>query len=154
MAFSTSIRGSGCGRPRRSDERTGPTDFGPIEAGEVKPRFALDRFTNHASVLNDGLHGIFDDLLVDLDQLDRMFDHARFGIAAMSLAGQVLQRVLHGRPGPVGAVAVDAQLGRQFIGGLEADATDVVGQLVRVLLDLGDGLVAVGAVDADGPARA
>ena len=71
----------------------------------------------------------------------------------MSLTGQFLQRVLDGGSGPVRAVAVDPQLGRQFIGRLEADAPDVVGQLVRVLFDLGDGFVAVGAVDADGPPR-
>ena len=70
------------------------------------------------------------------------------------MAGQVLERVLDGGPGPIGTVAVDPHLGRQFIGGLEADAPDVVGQPVRVLLDLGDGFLAVGPVDAHGPAEA
>ena len=69
----------------------------------------------------------------------------------MSLTGQFLKRVLDGGPCPIRAVAVDAQLGRQFVGRLEADAPDVVGQLVRVLLDLGDGLLAVGAVDPHRP---
>ena len=75
------------------------------------------------------------------------------GIADMALAGKFLKRVSDGGPCPIGAVAVDPQLGGQFVGGLEADAPDVVGQLVGVLLDLGDGLLAVGAVDSHGPAR-
>ena len=97
---------------------------------------------------------VFDDQLVDLDQLRGMFDDAGLRVADVALAGQVLERVLDGGPGPIGTVAVDPHLGRQFIGGLEADAPDVVGQPVGVLLDLGDGFLAVGAVDPDGPAEA
>ena len=96
---------------------------------------------------------VFHDLLLDLDQLGRLLHHAGFGKAAVSLAGQFLQGVMDGGPRPVRAVAVDSQLRRQFIGRLEADSPDVVGQLIRILLDLGDGFVAVGAVDADGPPR-
>ena len=55
-------------------------DFGPVETDEVKPRFALDRFTDHASLLNDGSHGIFNDLLLDFDRLDRMFHDTRLWI--------------------------------------------------------------------------
>ena len=91
--------------------------------------------------------------LVDLHQLGGVFHHAGLGKAAVSLTGQFLQRVQDGGPGPIRAVAVDSQLRRQFIGGLEADAPDVVGQLVRVRFDLGDDFVSVGAVDADGPPR-
>ena len=64
-----------------------------------------------------------------------------------------MQRVLHSGPCPIRTVAVDTERCCQFVGGLKANAMDVVGQLVWVLLDLGDGLVPVGAVDADGPAR-
>ena len=59
-----------------------------------------------------------------------MLDDAWLGITTMPLTGQLLERVPDGSPGPIRAVAVDAQLGSQFIGGLEADATDVVGQLL------------------------
>ena len=38
----------------------------------------------------------------------------------------------------------------QFVGGLEADALDVVGQTVRILLHDADGVIPVGLVDADG----
>ena len=80
-----------------------------------------------------------------------MFDDAGLRVADVALAGQVLKRVLDGGPCPIGTVAVDPHLGRQFIGGLEADAPDVVGQSVGILLDLGDGFLAVGAVDSHGP---
>ena len=49
---------------------------------------------------------------------------------------------------------VDPHLGRQFVGCLETDAPDVVGQPVWVLFDLGDGFLPVGPVDSHGPAEA
>src|SRR5690242_6688074 len=82
-----------------------------------------------------------------------MFHHTRLGIAAVPLARQVLQGVLHRRLRSIRAIGVDSQLGRQFVGRLEADATDVVGELVWVLFNLGDGLLAVGAIDTDRPSR-
>ncbi|MGD0899513.1 MAG: hypothetical protein ABR915_16900 [Thermoguttaceae bacterium] len=80
-----------------------------------------------------------------------MVSQARLGVSDMPLPGQLLERVLDTGPGPVGAVAVDPQFGGQFISGLEADPTDVVGQLVGVGFDLGDGLLAVSPVDPDRP---
>ena len=53
-----------------------------------------------------------------------------------------------------GTIAVDPHLGRQFVGGFEADASDVVGQPIRVLLDLGDGFLPVGPVDPYRPTEA
>ena len=80
-----------------------------------------------------------------------MFDDAGLRVSNVPLAGQILKRVLDGGPGPIGTIAVDPHLGRQFVGGLEADAPDVVGQPVGVLLDLGDGFLAVGPVDSHSP---
>ena len=60
-------------------------NFSPVEGGEIKPRFTADRFTNDASILNNRPHRLFNDLLLDLDQLDRMFDNARLWVAAMPL---------------------------------------------------------------------
>jgi hypothetical protein len=125
----------------------GQPDLGPVQGGQVEPGFALRCFPDDRLLGHRRLHRLFDDQLVDLDELRGVFDDAGLRVADVALAGQVLKRVLDGGPGPVGTVAVDPQLGRQFIGGLEADAPDVVGQPVRVLLDLGDGFLAVGAVD-------
>ena len=152
MAFSTSMTGMGCGVA----EAIRWTDWArPTSARYRAVRYSQDspstssRTTVFSATAD--LHRRFDDQLVDLDQLRGVFNNAGLGVADVALAGQVLERVLDGGPGPVGTVAVDPHLGRQFVGGLEADAPDVVGQLVRVLLDLGDGFLAVGAVDPDRP---
>ena len=129
----------------------GQADFGPIQGGQVEPGLAFDVLPDDRLLGHRRLHRLFDNQLVDFDQLGRVLDDARLRVADMPLAGKFLERVPDGGPGPVGAVAVDPQLGGQFVGGLEADAPDVVGQLVRVLLDLGDGLLAVGAVDPAPP---
>ena len=132
----------------------GQPDFGPMQGSQVKPGFAFDVFPDDRLLGHRRSHRLFDNQLVDLDQLRGMFDNAGLRVSNVALAGQVLKRVLDGGPGPIGTVAVDPHLGRQFVGGLEADAPDVVGQPVGVLLDLGDGFLAVGAVDSHGPTEA
>ena len=135
-------------------DRSGQPGLGPVQRSQIQPVFALDELADDRLLLDGGADRLFHNQLVDFDQPGGVFDHAGLGISAMALAGQFLQRVLDGGPGPIGTVAVDAQPGGQLVGRLEADAPDVVGELVRVLLDLGDRLLAVGAVDADGPAGA
>ena len=131
----------------------GKADLGPVEGRKVEPGFALDRFSDDRLLCHRRFHGRFDNQLIDLDQFRGMFDDARLGVADVALARQILERVLDGGSGPIGTIAVDSHLGGEFVGGLEADSPDVVGQPVRVFLDLGDGFLAVGPVDADGPAR-
>ena len=133
--------------------RLGQSDFGPMETGQIKPRLAINIFSNDAPILNGSLDRRFHDLWVDLHQLGRLLHHARLREAAVSVTGQFLQGVQDGGSRPVGAIAVDSQLRRQFIGRLEADSPNVVGQLIRVRFDLGDGFVSVGAVDPDGSPR-
>ncbi len=87
-------------------------------------------------------------------QFGGVLHHAGFRVAAMAFPGKLLECVLHRRPCPVRAIAVDPQLGGQLIGGLKADPPDVVGKLVGVGLDLGNGLLAVGPVDPRSPRRA
>jgi hypothetical protein len=69
-----------------------------------------------------------------------------------AVTGQFLQAVLHGGPCPMRAVAINADPGRQFVGGFEPNTPDVVGQLIGVGFNLGDCFVAVGAVDPHCPA--
>ena len=71
----------------------------------------------------------------------------------MTIARKLLERVLDGGSCSIGAVAVDAQLASQFVCRLEPDPPNVIGELVGVLLDFGDGLVTVGAIDPDCPTR-
>ena len=133
--------------------RLGQSGLGTVQARKIQPMFAVDDFPDHRSIGNDGSHRILNNPQVDLHEVGCMFDHAGFGIADMALGSKVLECVLDGGPCPVGTVAVDPQLGRQFVSGLEADTPNVVGESVGVLLDLGDGFLAVGSVDVDGPAR-
>ena len=65
----------------------GKADFGPVECGKVEPGFALDRFPDDRFLGHRRFHGCFDDQLVDLDQLGRMFDDARLRVADVALAG-------------------------------------------------------------------
>ena len=155
MAFSTSMTGMGCGVAEAIRwTRLGQAHLGPVQGSQVEPGFAFDGFPDDRLFGHRGFHRRFDDQLVDLDQLRGVFDNAGLWVSDVALAGQVLERVLDGGPGPIGTVAVDPHLGRQFIGGLEADAPDVVGEPVGVFLDLGDGFLAVGAVDSHGPTEA
>ena len=126
--------------------RLGEPDLGSVQGGQVEPGFTLNVLPHHHPGPHAEPHRLFNDVLVDLDELGRMFDNARFWVATVSVTGKFSQTVLDRSPGPEGTVAVDTQLGRQLIGGLEADPSDVVGQLVRVRLDFGDGLVPVGPV--------
>ena len=91
-----------------------------------------------------------DDLLVYLHQLGCAAPPRQTLVTAMSVTGQLLQGVQHSSSRPVRAIAVDSQLRRQLIGGLETDSPNVVGQLIRILFNLGNGLMSVGAVDTDG----
>ena len=129
------------------------SELGSMETSQIKPRLAINIFSNDAPILSGSLDRCFHDLCVDLHQLDCMFHHAGFGKAAVSFSSQFLQAVKDGGSRPVGAIAVDSQFRRQFIGGLEADSSNVVGQLIRVRLDLGDGFVSVSPIDTDGSSR-
>ena len=134
-------------------DRLGQSDLGPMKTGQIKPRLAINIFSNDAPILNGSLDRRFHDLCVDLHQLGRLLDDARVREAAVSVTGQFLQGEQDGGSRPVGAIAVDSQRRRQFVGGLEADSPNVVRQLIRIRFDLGDGFVPVGAVDADGSPR-
>ena len=129
----------------------GKAHLGPVQRGQVEPGFPLDLFTNNCLFGHRGPYRLLDDDLVDLDQLGGVVNDARLREANVPLAGKLLKRVADGGPCPVRAVAVDSQLRGQFVGRLEADPSNVVGQAVGVLLDFGNGFLAVGAVDAAQP---
>ena len=121
----------------------GQPDLGTVQGGQIKPGFAFDVLPDDRLIGHRYLHRFFHDELVDLHQLGGMLNDAGLWVADVALAGKFAQGISDGRPRPVRAVAVDPHLGGQFVGRLEADATDVVGQLVRVVLDLGDGLLSI-----------
>ena len=141
-----------CGR-RQPGHGLRQADFGPVQCRQVKPRLAIHLGT-HDGALGDGvLHRLLDGLPLDIDQPRRVLDQLGLRVGAVTLAGQLLQRVTHGCAGPLRAVGCDAQSRCQLVGGPEADPAHVVRQLEGVGLDGGDGLLAVDAIDAGGAAR-
>ena len=71
----------------------------------------------------------------------------------MPLAGQFLQRVTDRGAGAMRTLPVDSHAEGQLIGRLEADPANVIGQLIGIGLDGGDGVLAVGPVDPHGASR-
>ena len=109
----------------------GKAHLGPVQRGQVEPGFPLDLFTNNCLFGHRGPYRLLNDDLVDLDQSGGVVNDARLREANVPLAGKLLKRVADGGPCPVRAVAVDSQLGGQFVGRLEADPSNVVGQAGR-----------------------
>src|SRR5215813_8828817 len=73
---------------------------------------------------------------------------------AVTVFGKLLQDVTDASLGPDARVPGNPQSLRQGIGGLEANAVDIERQPIRILLDAGNSLVAVGLVDTDGSGSA
>ena len=69
----------------------------------------------------------------------------------MALIHRLGQRVADAGPDPDQRRLLDPELGRDLIGGAEADAADVAGQAVGVLADHLHGVGAVGLVDPHRP---
>ncbi len=88
------------------------------------------------------------------EQLRRVLREQILRQGAMAVAGGLEEGVAQAGVGAQGRIGVDAELAGDGVGGFEADAVDVARELVGVGAHLFDGLVAVGFVDADGPAGA
>ena len=97
--------------------------------------------------------GILQNFLVNAREIAGPFQDARQRKGAMALLGQFLEHEAQGGTGPQRRLPIDAHLLGQFVGRLKADAPDVAGQAIRVLLHLVEGLIAVGLPDADRPGR-
>ena len=83
----------------------------------------------------------------------RLHELFPFGID-VSLVRELAERVKDPAPAPAGIVLPVAHLAGDAVGGLEADAPDVVGEAVRILPNLVDTLRAVLSVDLGGIGRA
>jgi hypothetical protein len=64
--------------------------------------------------------------------------------------GEHFEGVAEGGAGAAEGAGFDAEASAEFVGDGEADAVDLGGEAVGVFADDGDGVVAVGFVDADG----
>ena len=79
--------------------------------------------------------------------LGRRLEQFRLGQEEMAEIGRCRERVGQARFEPLFAVDGDAQLLRDLVGGLEADAPDVLGQPIGIGFNGRDGLVPIGLVD-------
>jgi hypothetical protein len=140
-------------RPRRSSdcerlELFGDLPLSPVEAGEENAAAALKVIGDYGATFELEAQRRFDELCRGFEQglseRDELFGRE----TAMPFVHLLGERV-----GDAGAHAdqrglLDAELGRDLIGGAEADPADVAGQPVRVLRDELDGVGAVGLVGA------
>ena len=92
-----------------------------------------------------------DDLGRHLQQLDRHRHQLRQRQAAVALVHRFGERIADAGAGPDHRRLLDAELRRDLIGALEADAADVARQPIGVLRDQPDGVGAVGLEDAHRP---
>ena len=92
--------------------------------------------------------------LGDLQQRRGGLDQLGLDDGAVALVGKRLQHMPHAGLGTDHGIAGNAQALRQGVGRLEADAVNVQGQAVGIFLHPGDGLGAVGLVDAHRAGRA
>ena len=111
-------------------------------------------FAAQVVALDEMGDGIDEDVGGNAGQVRGLGEHAVLRESAVALACQLFEGIFERRPGPERGIAIDAHVLGKLVGGLKADAPDVAGQAIRVLLHFLDGLVAVGLVDARGLARA
>src|SRR5688500_1804227 len=88
------------------------------------------------------------------EQLSGLVFQHLYRQSAVAFPGRLDQNMAQARTGTNQGIEGDADLLGNLVGGLEADAVDVLGQSVRIGLDLVDCALPVGFVDAHSPARA
>ena len=97
----------------QSSHRLCQSNFGPVQTGQKQPRFAIDKFTDDASVLERTQNRLFDNLFFDLNEVGCPPQYTRFGITAMAITCQLLERVMDSGSGPATCIAKLAVLTRK-----------------------------------------
>ena len=132
----------------------GDAFLGPLQRGQEYQLLVGDGFADQVAVRQGLLQRRVYDFLFDQEQLARLVLQQLDRQGAVAVAGRLQQDMTQARAGPNDGVVRDANLLRDLVGGLEADAVDVLRQAIGVGLDLVDCALAVGLVDAHRPARA
>ena len=118
----------------------------PLCLGEVDD-FALDLIALFQCVQRG-----HDLIRLNTEQFAGLLNQLRLRRKDVALIGEVAQRVHHARGHARGRIVRQAQVVGDFVGGLEADAVNVVRQAIGIGLDEIDRGVAVLFVDLDGEA--
>ena len=134
----------------------------PLGDGALRPMQAGQKYTgrfanpvgDHRAVLQLEIEGSTDELLRDLEQLLGKRYQLFRRQAAMALILGLGQRMGNASADPHHGGLLDAELHRDGVGRLEADAADVACQAIRVFGHDLDGVRTVGLIDAHCPCRA
>ena len=139
-------------RPALGEPRKGRRDLplGRVQAREEDAGRTLDRVAHDRGVRELERQRLRHEIDRDLQQAPGGGHQLRLGQAAMPVVQRLGERVADAGPGPHHRRLRDPDFLRDPVGGQEADPADVAGQSVRVLADDGNGIDAVGLVDAHG----
>src|SRR6266516_5743200 len=132
----------------------GDAPLRPVQAGEEHATLVADLVGSHRAFSQFEVKGGEDQRLGNLDELFGQRHEVVGRQAAMALVHRLGQRI-----GDTGAHAdhgslVNAELHRDGIGGLEANAADVACQAIGILRHDLHGIAAIGLVNAHRPSRA
>ena len=135
-------------------ELRGDAHLRALERRQKQAGLAIDVFSDEVFLLEFQGDRLLDDRHGDLQERRGCLNQLVMEDGAVAIVGKLLQHMPHAGLGTDHRIAGNAQALGQGIRRLEANAVDVEGQAIGILLHPGDGLVAVGLVDADGPGRA
>src|ERR1700735_4117363 len=124
-----------------------------MQTGQKYTGRFTDAVGDHRALLKLKLKRSADKLLWHLEQLPGERYHLSDRQAAMSLIHGLGQRVGNPRANSHHGRFLDAELHRNRVGGLEADAADISRQPIRVFRHDLDGIRTVSLVNADCPCR-
>jgi hypothetical protein len=148
--LSESIGGHGRSANRRAPQPLGDGLLGPIQPSQKHTAAALQQVAHDLSGLQLQRQRGFDEWLGDFEQLAGQCRQLIDGQTAVALVHRLSQRKADAGADPNQRRFLDADLGRDLIGGAEPDATDVSGQAVGIFADHPHRVVAVGLVDPHG----
>ena len=128
----------------------GDLGFVMMVAGKEHAEFAVHFLDDDALLDFEGAQGVFHEVGADVQLVRGVGDQRIVRHVDVAVVVQALQGVQGARLCPQFAVAREAQLFRDDVGGVKADAVDVHGQAVGILAHHRQGLLPVVAVDAHG----
>ena len=140
--------------PGQQAQPLGDGLLGAVEPGQEHASLAVHGVGHQLAVLQLKLERVADQPGPDLDQLGGAAGQLGDGQPAVALSRSLGQAERQPGAHPDHRLLLDAQLGRDLVGGAEADAADVAREAVGVLGDERDRVLAVDLVDAHRPRRA
>src|SRR6266446_1094839 len=124
-----------------------------MEWSQEQTGLAIDVFGDEMLVLAFELDSLLNRGERNLQERCRRIDQLVLMHGTMPIFSKLLQDMTDASLSPDHRVTWNAQALRQGIGGFEANAVDIEGQTIRILLHPDNRLVAIGLVNANSPGR-